>query len=89
MGIFLHPVEEVLPHAFTNIIVEKTREAIFLAAFAQGRSGDLVQPLLEWDEDVFVRCLFYFVACSLMSENGTLLEALMVASDMILQNCVW
>ena len=41
VGIFLPPVEEVLPHAFMNIIVKKTRKAIFLAAcLAQGRSGN-------------------------------------------------
>jgi hypothetical protein len=37
----MSPVEEALPHAFMNIVVEKTREAFFLAAWpAQGRSGN-------------------------------------------------
>ena len=63
VGIFSSPVEEVLLHAFTNIIVEKTREAFFLEAWlAQGRSGNYIQPLLKCDEDVFIHCVFYFVA---------------------------
>jgi hypothetical protein len=41
VGIFSSSVKEVPPHAITNIVVKKTRETTFLAAWlAQRRSGD-------------------------------------------------